>query len=140
LDERRLRVSEKEEDASIQSRAVRARSELYRELRDLSSDTFVSFQLGFKKGHPFAAGICFRHYYLSGRKSIYHVISQQKEERRRGVFLLIQCRVYILREEEEEEEREWKCVLCVACCVVRVVCCRYIFVKSTSRATKQRVL
>ena len=140
MDERRLRVSEKEEDASIQSRAVRARSELYRELRDLSSDTFVSFQLGFKKGHPFAAGICFRHYYLSGRKSIYHVISQQKEERRRGVFLLIQCRVYILREEEEEEEREWKCVLCVACCVVRVVCCRYIFVKSTSRATKQRVL
>ena len=142
MDERRLRVSEKEEDASIQSRAVRARSELYRELRDLSSDTFVSFQLGFKKGHPFAAGICFRHYYLSGRKSIYHVISQQKEERRRGVFLLIQCRVYILREEEEEEEeREWKCV--VLCCVLRCacrVCCGYIFVKSTSRATKQRVL
>ena len=129
-------MSEKEEDASIQSREVRARSEQYRERRDLSSDTFVSFQLGFKKGHPFA-GIRFS---TLLQKKYYHVISQQKEERRRGVFLLIQCRVYILREEEEEEEREWKCVLCVACCVVRVVCCRYIFVKSTSRATKQRVL
>ena len=131
-------MSEKEEDASIQSRAVRARSEQYRERRDLSSDTFVSFQLGFKKGHPFA-GIRFS---TLLQKKYYHVISQQKEERRRGVFLLIQCRVYILREEEEEEEeREWKCVVlcCVLCCACRV-CCRYIFVKSTSRATKQRVL
>jgi hypothetical protein len=73
-------VSEKEEDASIQSREVRARSEQYRELRDLSSDTFVSFQLGFKKGHPFAAGICFRHYCRKSIITLFHSKKKNEEE------------------------------------------------------------